>query len=744
MKKRISLAAFCLGTSVLFSAHSAAGRTDFVATRALPQGHTNHNYREDRSKNFTTFNDALNWAINQARTKRDGDFKAASNLMLLKKGRKNGKRFWIYGDNGHKPFAPTVESNSMVNQVINRNLRFRRNNGSIASDVCSMAIIKNNQPNVQAFFNDNYLAIIDYNHNGQTSAALNYYATHRASGLCRGPKSHPHDWDICGNYTNGYKTHQGTMILLPTIKIYEVDHVETEEEKLAKREQTKAEELGENPCNNNGNPINITTGNKYQPFSLPLGNIQLDTSIHYNSLSKVSGVFGKKRTSLLDTNVTFSSNKAKIRLPDGKLLHLRKKNNKWSRAGVSQELVQAGSGWQLVNKTNQQTLHFNNQGKLTTITHFDRTLAQLSYSGDVISTEDEFGTTADFTLHNGLVQSVMAANSDPITLTYDNKQNLTDILFKQNHYQFLFEDTRHPHALTKRLKNGKELGRYSYNDKGQATFSQIGEVTGDAETTTVVNRRTYEFKNDTTTIVTNPLGKKTTYHFKPFHTGNKVEKVEGHKSKNCVAANRNYTYYPNSLVKTQTDWKGNKTSFQYNERGLEVKRVEAEGTKQAKNIYTKWHPTFDLPSTINQGNKTQVLSYNDKGELQSKTTRKKINSDRQINPHDGSVEPEVFVEAPDSTGNPDVSYPRSYTLRHDDWEMICRPEFHVNGTIYKSYDTIELYEGTHIINYRPNCRSSCVTCPAGMASFKGTISGKKLKAGYNTVVINRKGWLSIQ
>ncbi|MDE1465339.1 DUF6531 domain-containing protein [Spartinivicinus poritis] len=638
MDKNKRLLALCISTSVLFSAQAFAA-SDYVATKvAEAESYPRPKYKDIRSTPFATHEEALKWATTQARG--DSGYFYARNLTLLKTGTENGKKYWIYGDSGFSRHATAKESSSMINHILNERVNVPKSPRGVH---CRSEIRNSSAPSVKAFFTNDYLGVIDYAHyhiNYTTTPSqdslLNYYAYYWFDLFSSYMQAHTTPIyrmkmkDKCYTWGGGDITHIGRVFLHPTVKIYEVDHIETEEERKERearerKELAEKEELGDS-CGNKNNPVNITTGNKYQPFALPLGKIKIDNTIHYNSKSAVSGLFGKNRTSLLDTHVAITENKAKVQMPDGQILHLDNQGDKWTRIDVTQELVKASDGWVLHDTASQQKLHFNNSGQLTAITQFGKELTKLVYTNGVISqVQDQYGTAIDVQMNNGVVESLSLVGQDNVVgFGYDGKGNLSTITHKSDTYEFKFDDARYPHALTKRLKNGKELGRYGYDDKGLVAYSQVGEETEEENKKTVVSKFVYEFKNNNTTVVTNPLGKKTTYHFKTLRVGNKVEKVEGHKSANCVAANQNYSYYDNGLVKSQTDWLGNKTTFTYyDDRGLEKARTEAEGTPQQRIITTTWHPTFQLPETVTQGNKVTRYTYYDNGQLKNKKLEKK-------------------------------------------------------------------------------------------------------------------------
>ena len=80
------------------------------------------------------------------------------------------------------------------------------------------------------------------------------------------------------------------------------------------------------------------------------------------------------------------------------------------------------------------------------------------------------------------------------------------------------------------------------------------------------------------------------------------------------------TYDANGNLKTATDWNGNVTTYTYDlTRNLETQRVEAFGKPEARTISTQWHPTYRLPAKIAEPKKLTTFSYDDHGNLQTKT-----------------------------------------------------------------------------------------------------------------------------
>ncbi|WP_039917071.1 hypothetical protein, partial [Cellvibrio mixtus] len=121
--------------------------------------------------------------------------------------------------------------------------------------------------------------------------------------------------------------------------------------------------------------------------------------------------------------------------------------------------------------------------------------------------------------------------------------------------------------------------------------------------------------------VTNPLGKQTIYRFDDIAGARRVVKVEGQPTANCAGANQNYTYTVEGWIESKTDWKGIKTTYQYNSLGQEISLTEAFGTPEARTITTEWHPTLYLKTKIIESGKETTFSYDVNGRLSNQSTR---------------------------------------------------------------------------------------------------------------------------
>ncbi|WP_165569521.1 RHS repeat protein [Corallincola luteus] len=198
-----------------------------------------------------------------------------------------------------------------------------------------------------------------------------------------------------------------------------------------------------------------------------------------------------------------------------------------------------------------------------------------------------------------------STQNDFVTYGYDEQSRLISVTHKDGRSrQYHYEDPRFGQALTGITdERGVRYVTWAYDDEGRAIESRHGDddhfkfVFGDNQTT-----------------VTNPLGKDTIYHYLEQNGVKRLERVEGVPSNNCAGANREYTYYPNGAIHTQTDWQGNITRFAYNARGLVTQQTEAEGTPAQRITTTEWHPQYPWPTRITTATSITEYDYNDQGQ----------------------------------------------------------------------------------------------------------------------------------
>ena len=237
---------------------------------------------------------------------------------------------------------------------------------------------------------------------------------------------------------------------------------------------------------------------------------------------------------------------------------------------------------------------------------------------------DDFSNTVKIIKNRlGAVIRIEASNGITINYGYENtSSNLTSVkkstlvdpanpdtvieLTKTYHY----ENDIFPYALTGITdEKGVRYGTWMYDDFGRVIQSTHANN---------VDNGTISYTDNVTTV-TNSLGKQTKYHYDMVSDAKRLVKVEGVATASCAAANQAYTYYPTGQVKTQTDWEGNVTYFEYNSQGQVTKHSKGYGTPEVYTIDTIWHETLNKPSVISHPDKQEQFKYNAQGKLINKT-----------------------------------------------------------------------------------------------------------------------------
>ncbi|MBU2709192.1 RHS repeat protein [Zooshikella marina] len=353
-----------------------------------------------------------------------------------------------------------------------------------------------------------------------------------------------------------------------------------------------------------GNPIAIANGLKVQIENDFTGPFNL-TRVYNSNLGYWSFSY-RQHLILVDENTLL------LEHSDGKTFRFTKNaSDQWqSDNDVFAKLTAVNENnarWQVIYSDNR-TEQFDEEGRLIAIKTLQGQRWTLSHSTNTTTIKNPFKETLVYTLKDDLVEKAVINASKTLQYQYDDKQRLIKFtLVDGSTRQYHYENATFPYHLTGITnEQGVRYATWDYDTQGRGILS---EHTDGAE------KVTFEYHDDNSTTVTNPLGKKTTYYFSEIEGVNRVTKVEGHASASCAAANRDYTYYDNGLLKSKTDWKGVTTAYQYNDRGLVTRQVVAEGTPQVQVTTTEWHDTFRLPTKMTQQGITTEFTYDEQGRL---------------------------------------------------------------------------------------------------------------------------------
>jgi RHS repeat-associated protein len=385
-----------------------------------------------------------------------------------------------------------------------------------------------------------------------------------------------------------------------------------------------------------GNPCNPITGNKLQretdymgagPFPIRLQRV-------YNSVRiGLSGPGADWRHTyqreIHAGPISLSGSEAEVARPDGQFLTFSFIDGEWIsdpdvRERLEEELDTEGNriGWRL-SDADDTVEQYDASGRLVSITNrdgFTQTLIYDEVSGLLRTVTDPFGRALSFAHdENGLLESFTDPGGNVYRYDHDGNANLVAVIYPDETPAdpsdnpkriYHYEDARFPYHLTGITdENGSRFSTYAYDADGRAVSS---EHAGGA------NAITISYNADGTSTVTDALGNQTVYTVQSIFG---VRKTIGFDQP-CALCQNKYaatSYDENGFPASTTDFNGNLTVFEFDERGLELSRTEAAGTAKARTVTTEWHPTFRRPVRITESGREVNYTYDAVGRLLTRT-----------------------------------------------------------------------------------------------------------------------------
>ena len=429
-----------------------------------------------------------------------------------------------------------------------------------------------------------------------------------------------------------------------------------------------------------GNPINLTTGNKYEaqvdyagedPFPLRFVRYYNSTPGAYPSYWSYSY---EQQVQPASSTVPTSAN---VIRPDGKVYSFTLSSGAWSSdADVNGKLMEQvdssgnPTGWQYTNGRDQME-SYSGTGQLLSITDRSGLTQTLTYSdgtsgpnggyyldatgkptttvlpaGLLIRVTDAYGRTLSFT-YDGLGQIVTLI--DPAggvyLYTYDAHNNLTSVTYpdgKERIYWYNEQadtgNTNLPNALTGITdEDGNRYATYTYNAQGLGTSTTHAGGANQYSLTYTTDSN----GNPTSTVVTTPLGASETYGITDILG---VEKISNY-SWPCVGCSTatnllSYTYDANGNVNSVTDQPGDSSTpenaaYTWDAtRNLMLTATQAQNTPQQVTTQTTWDPNYRLPDKIVSGIspstpgglKETDYTYDSHGHVTQKTEKDLVNT----------------------------------------------------------------------------------------------------------------------
>lgn len=373
------------------------------------------------------------------------------------------------------------------------------------------------------------------------------------------------------------------------------------------------------------NPVTVTTGNKYQPETDFGHTGLLSFRRNYNSQAKYKGAIGPRWQHNFERQLLIDGSTALVLRADGKVLKFIESGGVWSstmEAVATFESVTTPITGYLYTTAGGTKELYESQGRWYSTTTSDGRVITSTYTGNHLTQiADDYGNTLvlDYNSSSGLLDSLTIPGGDQYVYTYDAGMLKTVTAPGGGVLTYHYENPNFPLALTGITDaNTNRYATWEYDTQERVFSTFHGSDNENGSHGDEADYYSFVYNTDNTTV-TNPWGKDTIYHYTEVAGAKKVTQLEGRASTNCIAANSDYTYYPDGLVHTKTDWEGNLTDYIYNTRGLETSRTEAKGTAKERTITTIWELDFPLRDVVTESGRTTDYEYYTDGKLKSRT-----------------------------------------------------------------------------------------------------------------------------
>lgn len=403
------------------------------------------------------------------------------------------------------------------------------------------------------------------------------------------------------------------------------------------------------PCNESGNPIVMSTGNKIEPELdfVSTGELPLYLERTYNHYWMGAGLFGRNWVSNFDYKLTFGTTdlNACYPRPGGGACGIGTNTviYAWRPSGGTLKFIRAADGKFYEDKPDPiARIEVRTDGKLV-LYGYQGGYELYSSAGYVEKIQNRNNVSWTYSYLNGTYpQRVTHTSGRYVEFTWTNGQ-LTAVRDPAGSYYgfsynanlfgtglhrlagssqpgtpastttYHYERTADATALTGKSYNGVRYSTFSYDANGFATGSNHNGL----------ESHTFSYtqgaNGQLTVLETNPLGKTTTR----VYVNGKITSVTGHASTYCPATYALTEYDANGYPAMVSDFNNNKTAYAYNAKGQLVTKIEGYGTSASRTTTYEWLGGINgalLFSETVQGKSRTEYHYQN-GRLSAKTVK---------------------------------------------------------------------------------------------------------------------------
>lgn len=332
--------------------------------------------------------------------------------------------------------------------------------------------------------------------------------------------------------------------------------------------------------------------------------------------------------------------------PDGRVLVFNLYNGQYvATTDISDRLEQLGGGWKLTSADGDEIELYAPSGQLLSIANRAGLTHTVAYdsNGRIASVSDSFGRSITFVYDVAnpvpgdayIIKKVITPDGGEVTFGYDSSTRLTSVTYPDGKSRaYLYENGTFTRAMTGLIDEANvRFATWGYDAYGRANLSE--HASGVNQTTITHAGNLYELQTGTKTVV-DALGVSRTYTHSNVLGVAKLTGITQPAASGTGTVTESYTYDVNGNRTSKRDFKNQRTCYVYDlTRNLEMHRVEGfaagiscpsnlatytptAGTRQRK-ISTQWHPTYRLPTQIDEPGKRTTFTHDANGNVLTKT-----------------------------------------------------------------------------------------------------------------------------
>lgn len=441
-----------------------------------------------------------------------------------------------------------------------------------------------------------------------------------------------------------------------------------------------------------GNPVVVSSGKKVEYDIDFIGKEQYPLAIarSYSSKNDFDGAMGKGWGTLVDKRLdltSVASSGPKVIDENGLVVSFQAENfnvpyvgwiNAYKTASGKNYIYKNAAGNWVFKKENNTYETYSAQGQLLKVTYSKRpdgpgiSHTYTYTSGKVASISHSNGRKLTFTWSGNRISNIKDNAGNQYSYSYTNgvltKVSFPDASSKTYHY----EDSRFPFALTGVTLGSARYSWFTYDSTGRAIETKHAQN---------IDKHNFSYVGIATTV-TNPLGHKTTFVYTTT-SKSRLSRIDKEGSAYCEASAKSTRYDTAGNKISETDWKGNSTTYTYADGKLATKKV-ANGTTASITYGYSWDTVLNLPTEVTEtGGMTRRYSYDDRMNITSQQViadSRDLTTSYNYQYYSNNGIQKLTITAPDGATST-MDYDASGNLiRYTD------PMMHT--TTYSNYDTL--------------------------------------------------------